>query len=129
METLETRIHELHKMAETRHQAAWKQMVTVLEKLDGVAPQLSALERNQDIAGCVRLGWDLDSVTCFPSPVTLHVACEGALFVAGLPVDLEEVNSTYGGRRSQNIVRKPKIRHLLVDLPPYQWNYEKRYWV
>ena len=49
----------------------------------------------------------------------------GSLFLAGYPIDFSRVNaanpldsSPYG----------PKTQHLLVDLPPYQWNYEKQYW-
>ncbi|KAI1139424.1 ketoacyl-synt-domain-containing protein [Hypoxylon sp. FL0543] len=60
----------------------------------------------------------------------------GHLFVAGYPVDLEAVNAeSYGGAfrpqpgvRSDRRSRKPKTEYLLVDLPPYQWNYEKEYW-
>ncbi|PBP25423.1 putative polyketide protein [Diplocarpon rosae] len=51
----------------------------------------------------------------------------GSVFIAGYPVDLEEVNSTFSVRGS-NSIRKPNTRRLLVDLPPYQWNYEKKYW-
>ncbi|KAI0906505.1 hypothetical protein F4823DRAFT_607070 [Ustulina deusta] len=54
------------------------------------------------------------------------LAVAGSLFVAGHAVDLEEVNTANGGIK--NDARKQKTRHLLVDLPPYQWNYEKRYW-
>ncbi|KAI0547773.1 hypothetical protein F4679DRAFT_586237 [Xylaria curta] len=55
------------------------------------------------------------------------LALAGSLFVAGHAVDLEEVNmSNDGGMK--NDTRKQKTKHLLVDLPPYQWNYEKRYW-
>ncbi|KAI1370878.1 hypothetical protein F4677DRAFT_464877 [Hypoxylon crocopeplum] len=50
----------------------------------------------------------------------------GSLFVAGYTVDLEEVNSA--GFPSTNNIRKSNTQYLLVDLPPYQWNYEKRYW-
>ncbi|OTA90931.1 hypothetical protein M434DRAFT_33160 [Hypoxylon sp. CO27-5] len=69
----------------------------------------------------------------------------GHLFVAGYPVNLEAVNakSYYDdlspGSRISNIklsntwngqkTRKPKTEYLLVDLPPYQWNYEKEYWI
>ncbi|KAI2634451.1 hypothetical protein GGS21DRAFT_543554 [Xylaria nigripes] len=54
------------------------------------------------------------------------LAVAGSLFVAGHAIDLEEVNS---GNKGRDILdRKQKTRHLLVDLPPYQWNYEKRYW-
>ncbi|KAI0838541.1 ketoacyl-synt-domain-containing protein [Hypoxylon sp. FL0890] len=68
----------------------------------------------------------------------------GHLFIAGYPVDLEAVNAesydhsppprpgtsnaisnvAQNGHRT----RKPKTEYLLVDLPPYQWNYEKEYW-
>ncbi|TGJ83710.1 hypothetical protein E0Z10_g5040 [Xylaria hypoxylon] len=55
------------------------------------------------------------------------LAVAGSLFVAGHGVDLEEVNmSNESGIK--NDTRKRKTKHLLVDLPPYQWNYEKRYW-
>ncbi|KAJ3578773.1 hypothetical protein NPX13_g1790 [Xylaria arbuscula] len=51
----------------------------------------------------------------------------GSLFLAGHCVDLEEVNlSNESGMKED--VRKQKTKHLIVDLPPYQWNYEKRYW-
>lgn len=49
----------------------------------------------------------------------------GSLFLAGYPVDLEEVNSTAS---SDNRIRKATAQNILVDLPPYQWNYEKQYW-
>ncbi|KAI1771891.1 hypothetical protein F4818DRAFT_454399 [Hypoxylon cercidicola] len=50
----------------------------------------------------------------------------GSLFVAGYPVDLEAVNS--GGYPAKSAIRKSNTQYLLVDLPPYQWNYERRYW-
>jgi acyl transferase domain-containing protein len=49
----------------------------------------------------------------------------GSLFIANYPVDLEAVNAT---EEIPSRVRKPGCQRLLVDLPPYQWNYEKRYW-
>lgn len=55
------------------------------------------------------------------------LAVAGSLFVAGLPVDLEEVNMS-NDSGIKNDARKQKTKRLLVDLPPYQWNYEKRYW-
>ncbi|KAI1101537.1 putative polyketide synthase [Jackrogersella minutella] len=48
----------------------------------------------------------------------------GSLFLASYDVDLEEVN----GVNETSMIRKPKTQYLLVDLPPYQWNYEKEYW-
>ncbi|KAI0467334.1 hypothetical protein F4859DRAFT_495046 [Xylaria cf. heliscus] len=55
------------------------------------------------------------------------LAVAGALFVAGHAVDLEEVNiSNESGIK--NDARKQKTKRLLVDLPPYQWNYEKLHW-
>ncbi|RYP41604.1 hypothetical protein DL767_000946 [Monosporascus sp. MG133] len=50
----------------------------------------------------------------------------GSLFSAGLPVDLEEVNCDEKLEASRS--RKSKTQYLLVDLPPYQWNYDKTYW-
>ncbi|KAF2846077.1 putative polyketide synthase [Plenodomus tracheiphilus IPT5] len=51
----------------------------------------------------------------------------GALFNANYPIDPEEVNSirdaTAGMQTQKN--RRPL---LLVDLPPYQWNYERKFW-
>lgn len=50
----------------------------------------------------------------------------GSLFLAGYPVDLEKVNSD--DAQEAGTLRKSKIQYLLVDLPRYQWNYEKQYW-
>ncbi|KAI9164127.1 putative polyketide synthase [Paramyrothecium foliicola] len=55
------------------------------------------------------------------------LSAAGSLFNAGYPVDLEEVNEA-DYVRSSSMIRKPKTSYLLVDLPPYQWNYEKQYW-
>ncbi|KAK2039664.1 ketoacyl-synt-domain-containing protein [Colletotrichum somersetense] len=57
----------------------------------------------------------------------------GALFLAGYPVSLQDVNAegyrnTHGSAVTKSLVRKPRTQYLLVDLPPYQWNYAKRYW-
>ncbi|KAL8366737.1 hypothetical protein RB595_010546 [Gaeumannomyces hyphopodioides] len=46
----------------------------------------------------------------------------GALFLQNYPVDVLAVNSLAG------LGCKAEIPKLLVDLPPYQWNYEKTYW-
>lgn len=54
------------------------------------------------------------------------LAVAGSLFVADYPVDLEEVNLDFS--RATSGLRKPATRSLLVDLPPYQWNYAKAYW-
>ncbi|KLU92414.1 hypothetical protein MAPG_11360 [Magnaporthiopsis poae ATCC 64411] len=48
------------------------------------------------------------------------VRTAGALFLQNYPVDVLAVNSLAAG--------KPEVPKLLVDLPPYQWNYEKTYW-
>ena len=50
----------------------------------------------------------------------------GSLFLAGYPVDLDEVNFDHA--QEFGAFRKSKTQYLLVDLPPYQWNYEKQYW-
>ncbi|KAI0505381.1 hypothetical protein F5B22DRAFT_526976 [Xylaria bambusicola] len=51
----------------------------------------------------------------------------GSLFLEGYNVDLEGVNES-NESGIKNDARKQKTKHLIVDLPPYQWNYEKRYW-
>ena len=43
----------------------------------------------------------------------------GALFLVGYSIDLGEVNKAAG---------REKTPSLLVDLPPYQWNYEDLHW-
>lgn len=53
----------------------------------------------------------------------------GSLFNAGYPVKLAAVNEhTYATESGPRNPRKQKTQYLLVDLPPYQWNYEKEYW-
>lgn len=48
----------------------------------------------------------------------------GELFVQGYPVDLEQVNAS-----EQMSPSKKDLKPLtLVDLPPYQWQYERTYW-
>lgn len=51
----------------------------------------------------------------------------GELFLQGYPLDLEEVNRIEAG---DNMAVPQKLRRplTLVDLPPYQWNYDKTYW-
>ena len=51
----------------------------------------------------------------------------GELFMRDFPLDIEEVNAMEEVNNSTvaKVVRQPLT---LVDLPPYQWNYEKRYW-
>ncbi|KAL8284313.1 hypothetical protein RB600_008942 [Gaeumannomyces tritici] len=50
------------------------------------------------------------------------VRTAGALFLQNYPVDILAVNSL------ANLGRKADVPKLLVDLPPYQWNYDKTYW-
>ena len=53
----------------------------------------------------------------------------GALFVQNYPLDLEEVNSIEPPSEGSQLWKNKRGSLLLVDLPPYQWNYEKRFWV
>jgi acyl transferase domain-containing protein len=50
---------------------------------------------------------------------TTVVTLAGKLFEFGLEVDVQTVNSMNGG---------PKIRDMVLDLPPYAWDYSNRYW-
>ncbi|KAI0855937.1 hypothetical protein F4860DRAFT_507101 [Xylaria cubensis] len=54
------------------------------------------------------------------------LAVAGSLFLVDYPVDLQEVNIDFA--KDSGSIRKSAARNLLVDLPPYQWNYEKQYW-
>jgi acyl transferase domain-containing protein len=51
----------------------------------------------------------------------------GELLLNGYNVDLEKINAIATSGAQFGIKSKIGPR-LLVDLPPYQWNYEKRYW-
>jgi acyl transferase domain-containing protein len=53
----------------------------------------------------------------------------GSMFLNNYPLSLEEVNAAAYDEREKGAFRKPKTQYLLVDLPPYPWNYEKTYWV
>ncbi|KAI0911235.1 hypothetical protein F4823DRAFT_586429 [Ustulina deusta] len=54
------------------------------------------------------------------------LAVAGSLFIADYPIDLEGVNLDLADTSAS--IRKPATQNFLVDLPPYQWNYEKKYW-
>ncbi|KAF2972065.1 hypothetical protein GQX73_g1627 [Xylaria multiplex] len=86
----------------------FKQICLSNEAMRSRVTYLSSLKRNED---------DADRL----------LAVAGTLFVAGHGVDLEEVNIS-NDISIKNDTRKQKTKHLLVDLPPYQWNYEKHYW-
>lgn len=51
----------------------------------------------------------------------------GELFMRNYPLDIQQVNAIedFNPTTISNFRRQPL---LLVDLPPYQWNYDKRYW-
>ena len=51
----------------------------------------------------------------------------GELFLQGVPLDTDEINR-FGSSSEGSNFRKHGGPRLLVDLPPYQWNYEKRFW-
>lgn len=51
----------------------------------------------------------------------------GTLFLQNYGVDLEAVNAEEKWPIPQN-TKSTLSPLILVDLPPYQWNYEKRYW-
>ncbi|KAK3939714.1 Choline/Carnitine o-acyltransferase-domain-containing protein [Diplogelasinospora grovesii] len=50
---------------------------------------------------------------------TTGVALAGKLFEFGLDVNVEAVNAMNGGA---------KVRDMILDLPPYAWDYSNRYW-
>lgn len=52
----------------------------------------------------------------------------GTLWALNVPVELETVNESARGAVHSAIKPKSRTEHLLVDLPPYQWNYSTEYW-
>ncbi|KAI0384272.1 putative polyketide synthase [Hypomontagnella monticulosa] len=56
------------------------------------------------------------------------LSAAGSMFLAGYSVDLEKVNEAAYAELQEDSALKPKTQFLLVDLPPYPWNYERRYW-
>jgi len=59
--------------------------------------------------------------------VTRLLSVAGSLFLNDYPVDLEAVNDTETQYRTISSLKRSNTS-LLVDLPPYQWNYSKKYW-
>lgn len=51
----------------------------------------------------------------------------GTLWAQNYPLDIEEVNSIED-TNTENEFQKYRRPLMLVDLPPYQWNYEKTFW-
>ncbi|KAK1979454.1 putative polyketide synthase [Colletotrichum cereale] len=56
------------------------------------------------------------------------LSAAGSLFLANYNVSLEEANATAYDERERRAFRKPRTQYLLVDLPPYPWNYAKSHW-
>lgn len=51
----------------------------------------------------------------------------GELFIQNYPLDLARVNAVDNAKEISALMKSQKPA-ILVDLPPYQWNYEKTYW-
>ena len=51
----------------------------------------------------------------------------GELYVKGVPVDMASVNKIVDPQDPQNFKTRNTPRYL-VDLPPYQWNYDDKFW-
>ncbi|KAI1338294.1 putative polyketide synthase [Xylariaceae sp. FL0016] len=56
------------------------------------------------------------------------LSAAGNLFLAGYPIDLAEFNAAAYADVQVGSALKPRTQFLLVDLPPYPWNYERSYW-
>ncbi|RYP69053.1 hypothetical protein DL769_005371 [Monosporascus sp. CRB-8-3] len=52
----------------------------------------------------------------------------GDLYLAGYDVDLHSVNGLSSTSGSGGLVKSAFEPKTIVDLPPYQWNYEKTFW-
>ncbi|KAF2710675.1 putative polyketide synthase [Pleomassaria siparia CBS 279.74] len=81
----------------------------------------------------IKKAHNLEQLTYIPSlareknDTNQLLSVAGSLFLVNYPVDLDTVNSEILGFGTL-AARKQRSRHLLVDLPPYQWNYSKQYW-
>ena len=51
----------------------------------------------------------------------------GELFLRDYPLDVEQVNAVEDFNRN-TVPKTTRQPRLLVDLPPYQWHYDKKYW-
>ncbi|XWW95273.1 hypothetical protein V2A60_003228 [Cordyceps javanica] len=76
----------------------------------------------------------LENFTYIPSMVRAKsdadqlLSVAGSLFLTNYPVNLEEVNSAAYESRERGVLRKSRTQYLLVDLPPFPWNYGKTHW-
>ncbi|TQV96355.1 polyketide synthase [Cordyceps javanica] len=76
----------------------------------------------------------LENFTYIPSMVRAKrdadqlLSVAGSLFLTNYPVNLEEANSAAYESRERGVLRKSRTQYLLVDLPPYPWNYGKTHW-
>lgn len=51
----------------------------------------------------------------------------GELFLRDYPLNIQELNAIENATADTNVAKSRRPR-LLTELPPYQWNYEKRFW-
>ncbi|KAF4334016.1 polyketide synthase [Fusarium beomiforme] len=78
-------------------------------------------------------GQGIDRLTYIPTLVRKEdcarklLSTAGALLLQNYPVNSEQVNSIAEGATAVGM-KKSHGPFLLVDLPPYQWSYEKKYW-
>ncbi|KAL8735745.1 MAG: hypothetical protein Q9181_002692 [Wetmoreana brouardii] len=76
---------------------------------------------------------NFNRLTCVPTLVrntddaVQLLSTAGMLFLQGFPLKLQAVNAIEAPNRT-NFSSKSVSPLLLVDLPTYQWNYEKTYW-
>lgn len=52
----------------------------------------------------------------------------GEMFLRGYPVDMDKVTHAYVDETVTSADGKPAKGSIIVDLPPYQWNYTRPYW-
>lgn len=52
----------------------------------------------------------------------------GEMFLRGYPVDMDKITHAYVDETVTSADGKPARGSIIVDLPPYQWNYTRPYW-
>lgn len=125
-----------------RNRVRFTEAVTTMGQLDDLKSVRIVIEvgPHKALAGPFKqicLSEKYDQYTYIPSlvrdadDVIQLLSVAGSLFNYGYPVDLEAVNSqsrTPTSATKTPFAGKTKSPSVLVDLPPYQWNYAKKYW-
>lgn len=121
-----------------RNRVRFNTAVAALDTMDGLDTRICFIEigPHSALAGPFKqicTAEKFDQCDYVPSLVRNHddtaqlLSTAGSLFLKGFPVDLEAINSVELSDLATPSLKR-RTPSLLVDLPPYQWNYDKTYW-